>query len=97
MAYDFEWEKTFKHEDEAGCGRKPGTVWSVTVKARGNIDRNYGADADGRRGTKMYFVEEYVYESWMKDGEEVLPEIIPADVKQDLLSQIIECRDWRDE
>jgi hypothetical protein len=35
-----------------------GIIYKVECTAHYSYDSNYGADADGRRGTPMYFVED---------------------------------------
>ena len=59
-------------------------------------DPDYGADADGRRGMGMWFLDDVIVDSWIIDGFEVYEKEVPKEVVKSIDRQIADYDDWKE-
>lgn len=83
--------ETFMYEEENG------TIWELRAFATAKVDNSYGADADGRRGTRAIFIEDIIKNQYQKSGQDVKKEDVPEAIRKELDSQADNFDTWEEE
>lgn len=69
-------------------------LWEVCAYITGTVDGDYGADADGNRGTKELFIDNYYFAEWFFNGTDTREIEVPSHIKQDLKEQATSYKNW---